>query len=324
MGATQTIKHFLWPFYKTIFKTHVENKRLKKENEELRYQIKYLERHFDIGKMKPASGLLREIQLTEVEFAAHILDLLKPYNIPLYLEGGALLGTVRHGGFIPWDDDVDLAMGHKDYFKLLKIFEKDANFIVIDSRQKSGNYLEYYDKQIRANPNKNIVIRSPTCTHIFNGTSIRDAKNLELFPNDFLKERATEKEFLAFREKVNAFINGPATWREIFDFYDTAWQECGLYSAKPTSRVAHGLGNWVFTEYAFHGFRKFEDIYPLKTITFEGYEFPCPANIEASLISVYGNSWREYPQNIGFPLSTMEKNKYYKAAGEPLIKYQDF
>ena len=139
------------PLYNVLFKTRIENRRLVKEMKELQaqkedldYQVNYLKHHFDIGQMKPATGVLREYQLAEVEYARHILDLLKPYDIQMYLEGGALLGAKRHKGFIPWDDDIDVAMSRADYNKLFHVLQTDSNFVWIDTSQKSGYYSEYY------------------------------------------------------------------------------------------------------------------------------------------------------------------------------------
>lgn len=327
----QVVIKCMGPLYDVLFKTRIENRSLKKEmkqlnaeKEYLNYQVNYLKHHFDIGQMKPATGVLREYQLAEVSFARYILDLLKPYEIPMYLEGGALLGAKRHKGFIPWDDDIDIAMSRADFNKLLHVLKTDSNFVWIDTTQKSGYYAEYYDKLIRANANKNVVIMTPTCLHVFNGTCLRDAKNLEFFPNDFLKDDVTEEQYLAFRDKAIAFIRVPHTWKELFDFYEATWKECGLFSLEPTSRIVPGLGNWDLTEYGYHGFRNYDDVYPTTTILFEGKELPCPNKAEVILDREYSKSWRDYPKDIGFPQTLLDKNKYFEMIGEPLIDYKEF
>ena len=324
MNVKEFIPKQVRRLYRTIFKAKYENKRLIKENDRLAFQIKYLKHHFDIGQMKPASGYLREFQLAEVEYARYILDLLKPYDIQMYLEGGALLGAKRHKGFIPWDDDIDIAMVRSDYNKLFHALQTDTNFIWIDTSNKSGYYADYYDKLIRENANKNVVIRTPTCTHVFNGTCLRDARNLEFFPNDFLKEDVTEEQYLAFRDKAIAFIRKPHAWKELFDFYETTWKEADIFSMEPTSRIVPGLGNWDLTEYGYHGFRHYDDVYPTTTITFEGKELPCPNKAEEILDREYGKNWRDYPDDIGLPQTLIDRNKYFEMFGEPLIDYSEF
>lgn len=49
----------------------------------------------------------------------------KKYNLTVMLVGGTAIGAVRHQGFIPWDDDMDVAMSRKDFEKLKKVFDKE-------------------------------------------------------------------------------------------------------------------------------------------------------------------------------------------------------
>lgn len=319
MNLKKAIIKCMGPLYPILFKKRIECRKLIKENKNLSYQISYLKRHSDISQLKPATGFLREFQLAEVNYARDILDLLKPYDLQMHLEGGALLGAMRHKGFIPWDDDIDVAMSRSDFNKLIHVLKTDPNFTWIDSSQKTGHYLGYYDKLIRSNPNKNIAIRTPHCIHVFNGTSLRDARNLEFFPNDFLKEDVTEEQYLACREKFISFIQEEHSWKEIFDYYETNWEASGIYSLEPTSRIVPGLGNWDLVMYGFHGFRHYDDVYPLKTIIFEGKEFPCPNKTEIILDREYGKHWRDYPNDIGIPHSLVDKNSYFAMIGEPQI-----
>ena len=49
----------------------------------------------------------------------------KKHNITYFLEGGSLLGAVRHKGFLPWDDDIDLCITRAEWEKLLKVIDED-------------------------------------------------------------------------------------------------------------------------------------------------------------------------------------------------------
>lgn len=63
---------------------------------------------------------LREIQLVEVNILKKIAQICETYNWKYFLYYGSLLGAVRHGGFIPWDDDIDIVMPRPDYEKLIE------------------------------------------------------------------------------------------------------------------------------------------------------------------------------------------------------------
>ncbi len=64
---------------------------------------------------------LRKLQMTQVEMLDEIDRICKKHKITYFLVGGTLLGAVRHHGFIPWDDDLDVAMPRRDYKKFTKV-----------------------------------------------------------------------------------------------------------------------------------------------------------------------------------------------------------
>ena len=70
---------------------------------------------------------LRRLQMIELEMLLEVDRICRKHHIPYNIIGGTLLGSVRHRGFIPWDDDADLAMMRKDYMKFRKICRKELD-----------------------------------------------------------------------------------------------------------------------------------------------------------------------------------------------------
>lgn len=66
------------------------------------------------------------------------------HNIKYIMGGGSLLGTIRHKGFIPWDDDIDIMLLREEYNKLKDVFEKNLSEKYILAEPLSGNH--YYSK----------------------------------------------------------------------------------------------------------------------------------------------------------------------------------
>lgn len=70
---------------------------------------------------------LRKLQLTELELLKTFSEICEKHELRYFIIGGTLLGAIRHKGFIPWDDDVDVAMPRKDYKKLLEVTGNELN-----------------------------------------------------------------------------------------------------------------------------------------------------------------------------------------------------
>lgn len=71
--------------------------------------------------------ILTRIKNTEKDILIFFQDMCDQYDLSYFVAFGTLLGTIRHGGFIPWDDDIDVAMPRKDYNRFLEIMQKKEN-----------------------------------------------------------------------------------------------------------------------------------------------------------------------------------------------------
>lgn len=70
---------------------------------------------------------LTEIQKVELDILTKVADICKRENLRYFLYYGTLIGAIRHHGFIPWDDDLDICMPRPDYEKLIDYFKRHSS-----------------------------------------------------------------------------------------------------------------------------------------------------------------------------------------------------
>lgn len=91
-----------------------------------------------------ANQSVREVQKKILDIMKYIDKLCRENGIVYYMLGGTALGAVRHGGFIPWDDDLDIIMSPREYEKFKVAMQKDGNSgFVLQEWRTVPDYLEY-------------------------------------------------------------------------------------------------------------------------------------------------------------------------------------
>ena len=87
---------------------------------------------------------IRVVQNKILEIIKYIDFLCREHNIIYYIMGGTALGAVRHRGFIPWDDDLDIFMTPENYEKFKIVFkQKQSEKFILQEWKTTPNYLEY-------------------------------------------------------------------------------------------------------------------------------------------------------------------------------------
>lgn len=84
---------------------------------------------------------LKKVQEKEYEMLVLFDDFCKSNNLKYFLGGGTLLGAVRHNGFIPWDDDIDICMLREDYTKFLELWQDSDKYTLINYKTSKDYYL---------------------------------------------------------------------------------------------------------------------------------------------------------------------------------------
>lgn len=91
------------------------------------------------GPLSPQE--LRAIQEKSLEILVYFKEFCQKHGLLFYFCGGCCIGAIRHKGFIPWDDDIDVFMPRKDYERLAQLWPKEADPQYAYCRSDKGHYL---------------------------------------------------------------------------------------------------------------------------------------------------------------------------------------
>lgn len=146
---------------------------------------------------------IRECQLFQLEVMDFFVEFCKKNDLRYFLDYGTLIGAVRHNGFIPWDDDLDVAMPIPDYLKLCEIFPRDSEVFFDSFYNENSNDLSP-STLTKIKSKKMVSEYNHFPLRMFTGVGI-DIFPLCGYPKDIYEQKNYMQEFLNIADK----------WKEI-------------------------------------------------------------------------------------------------------------
>lgn len=238
-------------------------------------------------RFNPEGSPLREHQLCMLKMLVFFDKICKKHNIKYWLCSGTLIGAVRHNGFIPWDDDLDVEMLRDDFNKLKKVMASYENErYALQTHSTDRGYVAPYGK-------------------------LRDTHSL------IIEENGNDKYYKYKGVYIDVFIIDKSSSSSVIK-WTNRFQEHFLF--RPNKRIQNDIIRKVYIESSYYFFnsilfpllrcfsslttkeqyrlalgscftmpRYINDIFPLSTVKFENYSFPAPGNSHNYLRKIYGN-----------------------------------
>lgn len=233
----------------------------------------FLNAFHDASCMPPATDPdLRIMQLCDVQFLRIITKTCDRLGIKYWLDYGTLLGAIRHKGFIPWDDDMDMTMPREDY-----------NRAMTDLREALSSYGIKCIEIIRLG-------------HIrFGYQSNKTGIWLDVLPMDDYHTNLNREEVITSLHKVLP------KYRKIYNRHikkatiekRTEWRQKIIGGESGNNHFLYMTPEFPYPRIVVH---HFDEAMPLSKIEFEGYRFNAPHDCVQYIKAIYGNNYMGFPR----------------------------
>jgi len=238
-------------------------------------------------KYNPDGSLLRCQQIRMLDILMEVDKICKKHNIRYWLSSGTLIGAMRHEGFIPWDDDLDIEMMRSDYLKLMQVLPQELpDWLALQNDETDPSYFFFYSK-IRDRRSR--ILEQNGYDRLWKEQGIY----IDIFPMERhpiwlhrLTEMTVGHMYKIWRTSTDD-EKAIRSVRRIFNFNNRFFFPClrAILSQFTfgSKVITSGMG------IPFHNPRYAKEIFPLTTHVFEGHQLPVPYDADAHLRHLYGD-----------------------------------
>lgn len=243
----------------------------------------------------------RTLQLDELTVLEELDRICKKHGLRYFLTAGTLLGAVRHKGFIPWDDDIDVAMPREDYDRLAKLCEREGELAegFFYQSEKTERLHTFFFAKIRKDGTE-------VTEHLLEGVDIHNGCYVDIFPLDKCpKIPALAKLYFKTIQMLNCAIISKvsADFKDEYKPFTRFVFKCVRLLPFGALRALRRFVRWFYSVFSTgklwctvagsHGFPR-ESYLPgwfggEVMLEFEGKEYPAPIGYKELLTNMYGD-----------------------------------
>lgn len=279
---------------------------------------------------------MKKAWAAEIEVLNEVDRICRQHDIQYFADWGTLLGTIRHKGFVPWDDDMDITMKREDYTRFCQIVQQEQGDLEIINFHTDPEWKDMLSRVING---RNV---NYTQEHLKKYHGFPYVAGLDIFPLDYVAPTEDEDEIhcsmISIVEAFSANIrNNTATPEEIEQTTKDIEQMCGVKfnNLEPLATQLLKLGERLSMMYTDeesqavalmgdHAGPRPLDVYPKEYYSesiympFEYTTIPVPVGYEKILIQKYGENYM-IPYlggtNHEYPFYRKQQREVYRQMG---------